>query len=132
MINDVPFYGVCKDCVAEGRLIVKGEGKDKQVYYQCFECNQKDYSKERIRRYHSQPELISDKSLAFNTPREHEFWTKDEADYQRAIIKHHLRPLFYGRAPETKELQRAADKLSGVVQYGKLQVIDVDKDTIPF
>jgi hypothetical protein len=109
MFAEKSFYGSCQNCCSEGRLIVRGEGREKVEFYQCFECNQKEFNQERMRRLASNPNCISENNRALGGVRESEFWTKEEADYQKALVTYYLRPMFYKRSPDWKTLQKYSD-----------------------
>lgn len=92
------FYGACEACGGEGRLIEHGEGRNKVSYYQCYECNAKEFERER----RSRMQDISEKNKNLGNPKFG--WTKAETMWQFAIIEHYLKPLFYKRQPNNARL----------------------------
>jgi hypothetical protein len=95
------FYGRCELCGNEGRIIERGEGKTKVVFYRCYECWQKDFYRERVNR-----------ARANNCPVPN---TKHGLDvnnkYLLALEEHFHKPRFYNRQPNWIMIQQASWEL---------------------
>lgn len=113
-----PFYGACEACGQEGRLIERGEGRNKVSYYQCYDCNAKEFEKERRCRIND----ISDRNKNLGDIKYG--WTKAETVWQYAIKEYYLKPLYYKRQPNHSKLGDASlELLKEQTNDGKMKEI---------
>jgi hypothetical protein len=100
--NKDDFLGICELCGERAIKIEEGEGKTKRIYYRCYECwNSVENTEKR-------GFFIGKKTRAFGTANEDKRWTKEEANYRRALHKYWLRPLFYKDKTNFIEVEKAA------------------------
>lgn len=104
------FYGNCGICGRRGRKIAEISSKDKSNY-RCYDCWNSLVELERRGFY------LSAKTKAFGSSEESKYWSKLEADYQRALQQYYNKPLFYNENPDMEALGLVAKNITDAARF---------------
>jgi len=90
---DISNIGNCEICGRRGRKIELAMGKERRIYYRCYECNVEETTRNS---YKAEKRDLS----------------QVELDYYQAVEEYYLKPLFWGKAPNLEALAKFADAMT--------------------